>query len=70
MDAMLDLAAFLDENSKFVHKRSRWRTEPLPRPYNWMDNQVHWSNRKADIQKRSVYFSKDTAEKTRYHNHS
>ena len=67
---MLDTAAFLDENSKFVHKRSRWRTEPSHRLSTWTDYQAPWLKRKANIQKRSVSFLKGTAGKTHHHNHN
>ena len=59
-DDMLDTAAFLLKNTRFVPKRSRFRSEPSQRHYNWTANQTRWLKRKENIQKRSVCYSKHT----------
>ena len=58
--AMLDKAAFHEENSKFAPKRSRWHSGVSPRSYNWTENKTRWLTRKENIRKRLINFWKDS----------
>ena len=63
---MLGAEAFLLENTKFVPKRSRWHSEPSQRRVNWTENTTRWKDRKANIRRRLVCFSKSTTETTHH----
>ena len=65
---MLGAEAFQNENSKFVPRPCRWRSEPSQRPSNWHQNLTPWLMRKEITRKRLKCFSRDTPKTTQQPN--
>jgi hypothetical protein len=68
LPSMCDQEVFHDENNMFVRNQSKYRCGPLPRVSNWMENQVHWLQRKENIIGKSANFLKATDATTRHQN--